>query len=308
MKRTITKISFFLVAVVFSTQFAQGQAFTEGFDDINALTGWTQNNLSNPAGLEGWTQGYSTMANQTYYFIANSGHDSSFISGNFQNTAGAGTISNWLLTPPVGLSTGDTLSFWTRSTDLAGTVYPDRLQVWHSLVASTDVGTDEFSIGDYTELLLDINSTYTTTDYPFVWTQYSLPVALTGGPVIGNFGFRYFVEDGGPSGANSFIIGIDDVAFTPATVGINQITKPSIAISTYPNPATDMITFDLATSLSSNATIVVTDNLGKTVMNGIMNKGTKAQIVDVSKLASGTYIINVTDADGTMYRSHFGKK
>ncbi len=307
MKRTFTKISLILVAAAFSAQFAQGQAFTEGFEDINALTGWTQTNMSNPAGTEGWVQGYSTLANQTYYFTANTGSDTSFICGSFNNTSGAGTISNWLLTPPAILTTGDTLSFWTRSTDLAGTVYPDRLQVWHSLVASTDVGADEFSTGDFTEILLDINSAYTTTDYPFVWTQYSLPVALTGGPVTGNFAFRYYVEDGGPSGANSFIIGIDDVEFSPATSGINQITKPSIAISTYPNPATDMITFDLATSLSSNAAIVVTNELGKTVMSGIMNKGTKAQVVDISKLSSGTYIINVTDANGTMYRSHFAK-
>ncbi|MEP7264106.1 MAG: choice-of-anchor J domain-containing protein [Bacteroidota bacterium] len=307
MKRSITKISLILATAAFSAQFANGQAFTEGFEDITTLPGWTLTNMSNPAGTEDWAQGYSTLANQTYYFTANSGSDSSFICGSFNNTSGAGIISNWLISPPVALTTGDVISFWTRSTDLAGTVYPDRLQVWHSLVASTNVGVDENSIGDFTENLFDINGTYTTTDYPFIWTLYSSTLSLTA-PVTGNFAWRYFVEDGGPSGANSFLIGIDDVTFAPGGVGINQNSKQGIAISAYPNPAIDQITFDLGAALSSNAAITVTNELGKTVMHGNMNKGTKAQIVDISKLSAGTYIIQVTDADGNVYRSHFAKQ
>lgn len=306
MKRSITKISLILAAAAFSAQFAKGQAFTEGFEDINALTGWTKTNMSNPAGIEDWAQGYSTLANQTYYFTANSGSDSSFICGSFNNCSGAGVISNWLISPPVSLNTGDVMTFWTRSTDLAGTVYPDRLQVWHSLVASTDVGADENSVGDFTENLFDINGTYTTTDYPFVWTLYSSTLTLAA-PVTGNFAWRYFVEDGGPSGNNSFIIGIDDVTFAPGGVGIAHNEKNAIDIKTYPNPAVDQITFDLGAALSTNAAIVVTNELGKTVMHGNMNKGTKAQIVDVSKLSAGTYIIQVTDTEGNVYRSHFAK-
>ncbi len=306
MKRTITKISLLISAFALSFQMAGAQSFTEGFDDIFLLNGWDFANMSNPIGTEPtWVQGYSPLANQTYYFTANSGHDSSFICGSFNNTDGAGVISNWLLSPAVNLSTGDNISFWTRSTDLAGTVYPDRMQLWHSTTNSSNVGPDEFSTGDFTNLIVDINSTYSTTDYPFVWTQYSYPLTLTTASV-GRFGFRYFVEDGGPSGNNSFIIGIDDVAYTSANA-VNQNDKPAAKISTYPNPAVDQITFDFGTALEANAKIIVSNELGQSVMNGQLNKGTKAQIVDISKLASGTYMINVTDENGNNFRSHFAK-
>jgi hypothetical protein len=304
MKKTTIKLSLLLLSLAATPRFANGQAFSEGFDDIYNMTGWDMINMSNPPGLEDWVQGYSTLANQTYYFIANSGADTAFICGSFNNTSGAGVISNWLLTPAVAIGTGDSLSFWTRSTDLAGTVYPDRMQVRQSATNSTNVGTDELGTGDFTELLLDINDAYTTTDYPFVWTQYV--VYPTVAAASGRFAFRYFVEDGGPSGANSFIIGIDDVAFF-TTTGIADNDREVIGISAYPNPATDQVKFELAAALARNAAVNVTDAVGKIVMKGELNAGTKAQIVDISRLSAGTYMININDAEGTTYRARFTK-
>lgn len=44
------------------------------------------------------------------------------------------------------------------------------------------------------------------------------------GPTSGRFAFRYFVTDGGPAGANSGRIGIDDVSYTavpePGTLAV----------------------------------------------------------------------------------------
>ena len=79
--------------------------------------------------------------------------------------------------------------------------------------ASTNVGTLTTDVGDFTTLLLSVNPNLTTTDYPKVWTQYT--VTLSGIPVgaSGRFAFRYFVTDGGRDGANSDYIGIDTVKY-----------------------------------------------------------------------------------------------
>ena len=49
--------------------------------------------------------------------------------------------------------------------------------------------------------------------YPSVWTQYSVTLSGISGTPTGRLAFRYFVENGGPAGANSDYIGIDTVAY-----------------------------------------------------------------------------------------------
>jgi hypothetical protein len=80
---------------------------SEGFDDINTLrgNGWMQFNHSALTGTTSWFQGSNAV------FPAQSGAATSYIAANFNNTAGASTISNWLLTPPVTLQNGATMTF-----------------------------------------------------------------------------------------------------------------------------------------------------------------------------------------------------
>ena len=159
-----------------------------------------QNNSQPGPGTTGWFQGNSLT------FPSQSGAPNSYIAANFQSGTGVSTLSNWLLTPPVNLQNGAQLTFWTRTT--TGT-FPDRLQVRMSTNGtSTNVGGTALSVGDFTTLLLDINPTYTLTDYPTAWTQFVVTLSGLGSPAKGRLAFRYFVENGGPSGTNSTYIGI----------------------------------------------------------------------------------------------------
>ena len=143
---------------------------TQGFDDITTLTNWVQINHSTTIGTTGWFQGNSTV------FPAQSGAADSYIGANFNNTTNADTISNWLLTPPLALANGATLTFHTRTVDVPA--FPDRLQVRMSTNgASSNVGTTATDVGDFITLLLDINPTYTTSGYPNVWTQFTVTVS-----------------------------------------------------------------------------------------------------------------------------------
>lgn len=121
-------------------------------------------------------------------------------------------ISNWLLTPEVTIQNGSVMKFWTRSIDQD--LYPDRLQVRMSTNgSSTNVGTSATDVGDFTNLLLEINPTETTGQYPEVWTQYTVTVTGVPTPTTGRFAFRYFVQDGGPTGSGSNYIGIDSFEY-----------------------------------------------------------------------------------------------
>ena len=203
---------------VFGSLNVNAQAITEAFDDITTLpaAGWATQNNSGPVGTSGWFQGNATV------FPSQAGATTAYIGANFNNTSGAGTISNWLLTPNRTFNNGDTISFWTRT--VTGANFPDRMQVRLSTAgASTNVGTGPTGVGDFTTVLLDINPTYNTGggtppgNYPDVWTQVTLTLSGLPGATSGRIGFRYFVENGGPSGANSNFIGIDTFAYTPGT-------------------------------------------------------------------------------------------
>jgi serine protease len=178
--------------------------FNEGFDNVASLPGWaTQNNPDSP-GTTAWFQGVDTI------FPAHSGAPTSYIAANFNNTGGS-QISNWLMTPQVNFTPSSSISFWTRGT---GSTFPDRLQVRVSTAgASVNVGATPGSVGDFTNLELDINPTLTAGGYPAVWTQYTIDLSGYAG-ASGRVAFRYYVPtSAGPAGNNSDYIGIDTVEF-----------------------------------------------------------------------------------------------
>jgi hypothetical protein len=180
----------------------------EGFDDIRNLPDWVLINHSEPLGAIGWFQGNDEV------FAAFDGASTAYIAANFNSGGDLATISNWMLTPEVLLQDNATLTFYTRTIQLSA--YPDRLQVRMSTNgASINIGPTAFDVGDFTNLLLDINPTYTIGGYPEAWTQFT--VIISGGVPPGTTGrlaFRYFVENGGPLGVNSNYIGIDRAVYT----------------------------------------------------------------------------------------------
>ncbi len=188
----------------------------EGFDIAVPLpAGWFAKNNSTPVGVSGWFQGIPGI------FPSNSGIPASYIAANFRNVSGANTISNWLLTPEVAMKNGDIFTFYTRK--VAPDFFPDRLEVrLSSNGASTDVGTTNTSVGDFTNLLLTINPTLITGVYPIVWTKYTVTVSGLAAPATGRMAFRYFVTDGG-AGSNSDYIGIDDVTYVSKGGPINGV-------------------------------------------------------------------------------------
>jgi len=210
----VISLGFFVSVFFVSAAFSQVSYLFEGFDAVTSgsttpVPGWTGNNLSSPVGPSGWSNGNLT------YFAAHQG--AGFIAANFENgsTTTLATNSNWLFSPVLNLQNGYIVKFFTRTISFPNR-FPDRLQFRLSTEgASLDVGSTATSTGVFSTLLVDINPTYTQTDYPGTWTEYTFTLAgLPNGVTPGRVAFRYFVENAGGLGSNSNYMGIDNFLYS----------------------------------------------------------------------------------------------
>jgi hypothetical protein len=215
MKKTL------LIAFAALSVMANAQSFVESFDtgpagwvDTTVVTwgnaaggssmafssgSWHALNNSVPLGSTGW---FSNQANPPFATHSGAGH----ANANFNNTTGTNTIDNYMMSPVRTFNNGDTISFWTRT--VSSPAFPDRLLLKLSTAGAST------SVASFTTTLLTINPGLTTAGYPTTYTLFSATITGLGGPTSGRFAFNYNVPGGGPSGANSDYIGIDDVRYS----------------------------------------------------------------------------------------------
>jgi len=275
MKKTLLSIS-----LILTFGFAQAQALlTENFDVAPPAT-WTQLNQSTPEGSNPlWFQGNSDN------FPSYAGAPGSYVSVNYNSVAGNNTISNWLFTPTVSLQNGDVISFYTRTTSPAA--FPDRLEMRiGSSTAAAPVGPT--GVGGYTTLALTVNSGLTLSGYPTDWTLFTYTVTGLTGVTASKIAFRYFVTSGGPSGANSDIIGIDSFSVN-RPLSTQDFFSSNFSI--FPNPVNDIfnITSKNGTAIES---IQVLDINGR-IVNQINNSSSDTVQLNVANLNAGVYFVKV---------------
>ncbi|MFP3595202.1 choice-of-anchor J domain-containing protein [Chryseobacterium sp. SIMBA_029] len=283
--------------------------YSYGFDTAFAAD-WTLTNQSSPLTATLWSKAtYTTplanplfgSGNTTTIPVGQAGGANSFALVNYTSTSGAGSISNWLITPAISVKDGDIVSFFTRKGTDGVDDYPDRLELRYSTAATTVNPTGATGVGSFTNLGVTVNAALAAGFvYPKTWTKYSFTVAGVGTtPVSVKFGFRYYVTNGGPSGANSDLIGIDTFSIDRPTLAVNDSEVSKKAISVYPNPTTDFVAINGSGKVKN---IEIFDIAGKRVEAKL--DGNK---VDVRNLASGVYIINV-EIEGKNFTEKFIKK
>lgn len=201
--------------LLFWTATAQAQQIAESFDGTFPPTGWVVRNQSTTIGTNPncWNQFTTTP----WAPHSGTGHTGA----NFNCTTGANTISGWLITSQqTALQNGNVLSFWTRKGDTDS--FADRLEVRLCLDTTPDscgaagsTGSGDAAVGNFTTLLTSVNPTLVLGVYPTTYTQFTATLSgLPAGLNSGRIAFRYWVTNGGPSGANSDIISLDDVGLT----------------------------------------------------------------------------------------------
>lgn len=279
------KILLSALSVLAMSLSVNAQAYMEGFEATNLPTGWDTVNLSSPKGT---VPAWFNSANLTTPPAAAEGTD--FFMSNYQTTTGNNTISTWLFSPTRTFNNGDVFSYYTET--LGDGSYPDRMEVRMSTSGtSTNVGTTNTSVGVFTVVLNTINPTLTSTGYPQTWTKYSHTISGLTGPTSGRIAFRYFVTNGGPTGANSDAIGLDSVYYQPAlSSGINS-AKNDNNFRIFPNPSTGVVKINFATPSEHN--VVIQNMLGEVVFTQTFN--TLENSINLSNLAKGVYMVSIKE-------------
>ena len=289
-------LSFSLV-LAFSTTNGQN-LFSFGFDGTTAAmdtAGWARTNQSTPLGDSTWTIP-TTAPTTTFSGGAQAGGAISFILVNFNSTTGAGIISNWLISPSINVENGDVITFYTRiglNSTTGSANFPDNLELRISTNGdfTTNPTGGSAGLGDFTTLAVEVNPGLDLTTYPLTWGQYSYTVTGLTGPTAIKLGFRYYVTDGGPTGANSDIIGLDTVS-VDRPLSTDSFFKNNFAV--YPNPATSVLNITNNSNIAINAT-QITDLNGRVVkeIKGITNQ------INISELNSGIYFLKIATDQGT---------
>lgn len=302
MKRKITLL--FLAAstaLTVNSQVMIQEDFTSPFNP--ATNGWSYQNLTGlPAGTPGqnWFQGNPAV------FNSYNGAPADYLAANWAsstNTVSPETISNWLISPTVTIVNGAVLQFASR-TNTNPASFPDRLEVYYSIGAGTNVGSTASSLGTFSTLIVTINSALSTTGYPGVWTIYTNPITGVPLPTVGRIGFRYSVTNGGPatSAINSDFIGLDAVKYSiPCGVTLNSYTVCAGSSATImANGGSATNTYTWAPGGSNSSSIVVTPG-STTTYSLTYNEGSGNCPVQTSTVTIGAQLsINVAASSPTV--------
>jgi hypothetical protein len=274
-----------LLGALLTISFTNAQnLITEGFDDVPALSstyGWTNINCASAVGtIPNWIQGVDAN------FPPYAGPANSYAGGHYNNVSGANTISTWLITPALGLQNGDVIKFWTRTVDAPG--FADRLQVrLNSTAGANPALLNPTDVGGFSTLLLDVNPGLTLAGYPNVWTEQTITVTGLTGVVPCKLAFRYYVTNGGPSGANSDFIGVD--SFTIDRPLSSQSFTLS-GIKMYPNPAKDVL--NIQSEVEELTKVSITDLNGR-IVKEVTNNVSQISLGDLS---NGIYTVTIESA------------
>ncbi|HNR20501.1 MAG TPA: choice-of-anchor J domain-containing protein [Bacteroidia bacterium] len=222
-------------------------------------------------------------------FVAYNGSDSSYVAANY-NTVASGDIDNWLITPPQNVAAGDVISFYSKAP--TGSIYPDSIRVMYSATgALTNADPSWVELGRFA---VTIGATWAQSVY-----------SVTSGGATATFAIRYAVVDGGPLGANSNYIGIDQLEIaTPAAVdgGVTSINglvsgcglsaTTAIEITIANNGGSALSNFPV--SYSINGGTPVNETYTGTINAGATANYTFTQTADLS--AVNTFNITATTA------------
>ncbi len=232
--------------------------FTDNFDGLNdtsSLQARGYKTYFRGGGVPGtsptWFNGNPLV------FSAFNGPADGYVGSNFNSVTGANNIDNGLILPALNVSVGDFVSFYSQSP--AGSTIPDSIKVMYS--PAGDSVPEALTWVLLGEFKVNVNG---------VWEfkSFNIPTASA----TGRIAIRYAVVDGGPTGANSDYIGIDQLDVASPTVDdakLLAITSPvsacvlsaaeSVSVSIV-NVGSDSLpsSFDVAFSIDGGTPVVET--------------------------------------------------
>ena len=218
-------------------------------------------------------------------FNSYEGAPNAYVEMDFKGVNNLGTISTWLISPLLDLSTGVNGTFYTRT--ISAHEYADRMYVRYSTSSTIDVGNGADTVGNFTHELIAINPNLIRDGYPGSWTRYTIDIPAQGSGVTGYVAFHYYVTNAGLNGDNSIYIGIDSVYITKkCDIYLPTTTTTGVTSSI----STTEISSTTGTASSTEQTTLSTTVEATTTTTGGFSTTTEAAISTTTQESSTTTI------------------
>jgi hypothetical protein len=207
----------------------------------------------------------------------------------FECYAYAAGESEVITLPNVTFNSTSALSFWEAYCQYDATT-DDKLEV----VYSTTCGSTWTSIWEAAGATLSTSAISTSAFAPTSAKYVKKTVPLTTVPAGAMLGFRGTSDYGNN-------MWVDDVNISPI-VSVNDVAGADLALTVYPNPATDAstVSFNLRNNAEVNVTVV--DGVGRVVAQvaqGNLTAGNHKFSINSANLAAGVYNVMITTDAGT---------
>lgn len=277
----INKVSqgFFSIAVIPPPNLI----FEDRFNGDNSVAGlqargWIVVNLDGGGKMPPFFQG----GNDPDTFVAYEGPDTGYVAMNFAGANGR-LINQWLISPPVQVKPGDSLTFFERSPD--SSAYDDTLYVRVSPTGDT-------AVASFTQLL-DRFKTSTSG-----WAYWGKPFQITG---TVRFAIQYYIVNGGENGLYSDYVGIDWLRVlnhgAPAGILSDALKVDKFILhQNYPNPFNPSTTISFSIPENSRVRLVIYNALGEQVadlLNQELSAGTHQIMWSADHFSSGVYFCRI---------------
>jgi hypothetical protein len=265
-----------LLALSFS---AKSQTLLNGtFNDEAALAGW---NIIDADG-DTFNWGIFTGDEETDEW----GFDGDFAgSRSYSSAAGALTPDNYLISPVVAIpANGATLNFLTGYTYyLESDGNAEQIDVY----VSTSIAPTPDELSEMTPVFTRVFDTETDEEFVPIAEAVAVSLAEYAGQSV-RIAFRHSNSE------NQNLLLLDSVI---VTAGVASVKDNSLAnVSVYPNPSSNVVNVNSASALVN--AINFTDLNGRIVKSAKFNGAADAQ-VNISDLASGVYMMNISSDKGT---------
>jgi len=256
--------------------------FSDNFNQSNSITalqarGWIVINQDGGGTTAAWFTGNPAV------FTAFEGPDSGYVASNY-NGANGFYIDHWLISPVIGVTAGDTLSFYHRSPD--NNTWDDSLYIkvsptGGSAISNFTISSPRFRTGESG------------------WEIYRYIFTVTG---FVRFAIQYQIFDGGPSGNYSNYVGIDRLEVR----GAGYIPVELTSFTATANNNNVVLNWATATEKNNQGFEIQRSNgNGFTTIGFVKGAGTTTQPQNYQfidrNLNSGTYSYRLKqiDLDGT---------
>lgn len=188
MKNKFTSRLILIVLFCSYNLFSQTLKWEDRMNGDNSVTGlqsrgWVILNEDGGGVTPPWFQGGSL-------FLAFEGPDTGYVAANYNGANTNGVIDQWLISPAITVAPGDTLNFWARSPN--SSAFDDSINIMYSSTA----GITPAAFVSLGRFLVDTTN----------WQQFFI---FFNSSATMRFAIRYYLFDGGPSGARSNYIGLD---------------------------------------------------------------------------------------------------